>query len=73
MLYRPVVMLKRHLTGGRDYAYTAPAKDYGIVEESNTEISEGNVMLHRVVQGIQLVSLKSCLDVYLSYNLSSDY
>ncbi|KAG0560084.1 hypothetical protein M758_10G148200 [Ceratodon purpureus] len=51
MLYRPVVMLKRHLTGGRDYAYTAPAKDYGIVEESNTEISEGNVMLHRVVQG----------------------
>lgn len=51
-------MLKRHLTGRQGYMHAAPANDFGIVEGSNTEISEGNVMLHRVVKGT-LVTLKS--------------
>jgi len=39
------VMLKKRMTGKRDIVYTAP------VDEFNTDGSEGNVMLHRVVQG----------------------
>lgn len=50
MLYRPVVMLRRHFTGGRDYAYTAPAKESAIVGKSSTDSIEGYAMLHRVVQ-----------------------
>lgn len=45
VLHRPVVMLKKRMTGKRDIVYTAP------VEQSNTDGSEGNIMLHRVVQG----------------------
>lgn len=60
-------MLKRRITGKRDFVYTAP------VEESNTDVSEGNVMLHRVVQGTPFVILKSCSEKYMSSILSSNH